>query len=274
MRSRRIARGASYSSLVFMTLVSLLPLVWVLMSSVRTESDIDAHPLGLTWPPHLSNYGEAWTQARFSSYFLNSVAVAVATVLVVLICTIPAAYAITVVRVRFSRAVFYVILLGLMIPVWSIVIPLFYEMRSLGLINTRSGAVLIEAAVGLPFAVFMMRAALRDLPRDVIEAAIIDGASHLRMLRSLVVPLCMPTIKALIVFEFMWSWNELVVPLFFLQADSVRTLPIGLSFFQGRFGADPAIVAAGTSMAVLPVLLVYLVLNRQFIDGITAGASK
>jgi len=274
MRSRRIARGASYSSLVFMTLVSLLPLVWVLMSSVRTESDIDAHPLGLTWPPHLSNYGEAWTQARFSSYFLNSVAVAVATVLAVLICTIPAAYAITVVRVRFSRAVFYVILLGLMIPVWSIVIPLFYEMRSLGLINTRSGAVLIEAAVGLPFAVFMMRAALRDLPRDVIEAAIIDGASHLRMLRSLVVPLCMPTIKALIVFEFMWSWNELVVPLFFLQADSVRTLPIGLSFFQGRFGADPAIVAAGTSMAVLPVLLVYLVLNRQFIDGITAGASK
>lgn len=274
MRSRRIAQGASYSALVFMTLLSLLPLVWVLMSSVRTESDIDAHPLGLTWPPHLSNYGEAWTQARFSSYFLNSVAVAVATVLVVLICTIPAAYAITVVRVRFSRAVFYVILLGLMIPVWSIVIPLFYEMRSLGLINTRSGAVLIEAAVGLPFAVFMMRAALRDLPRDVIEAAIIDGASHLRMLRSLVVPLCMPTIKALIVFEFMWSWNELVVPLFFLQADSVRTLPIGLSFFQGRFGADPAIVAAGTSMAVLPVLLVYLVLNRQFIDGITAGASK
>jgi raffinose/stachyose/melibiose transport system permease protein len=274
MKSRRIARGASYSALVFMTLVSLLPLVWVLMSSVRTESDIDAHPLGLTWPPHLSNYGEAWTQARFSSYFLNSVAVAVATVLVVLICTIPAAYAITVVRVRFSRAVFYVILLGLMIPVWSIVIPLFYEMRSLGLINTRSAAVLIEAAVGLPFAVFMMRAALRDLPRDVIEAAIIDGASHLRMLRSVVVPLCMPAIKALIVFEFMWSWNELVVPLFFLQADSVRTLPIGLSFFQGRFGADPAIVAAGTSMAVLPVLLVYLVLNRQFIDGITAGATK
>ncbi|HZC70247.1 MAG TPA: carbohydrate ABC transporter permease [Jatrophihabitans sp.] len=269
-----MSRGASYAALIFMTLVSLLPLMWVLNSSVRTEADIDAHPLGVTWPPHWSNYREAWTQARFSSYFLNSVVVAVATVGVVLLCTIPAAYAIAVVRVRYSRAVFYVILLGLMIPVWSIVIPLFYEMRSLGLINTRSGAVLIEAAVGLPFAVFMLRAALRDLPRDVVEAAVIDGAGHLRMLRSVVVPLCMPTIKALIVFEFMWSWNELVVPLFFLQTDSVRTLPIGLSFFQGRFGADPAIVAAGTSMAVLPVLAVYLALNRQFIDGITAGASK
>jgi raffinose/stachyose/melibiose transport system permease protein len=274
MTSHRVSRGASYAALIFMTLVSLLPLMWVLNSSVRTEADIDAHPLGVTWPPHWSNYREAWTQARFSSYFLNSVVVAVATVGVVLLCTIPAAYAIAVVRVRYSRAVFYVILLGLMIPVWSIVIPLFYEMRSLGLINTRSGAVLIEAAVGLPFAVFMLRAALRDLPRDVVEAAVIDGAGHLRMLRSVVVPLCMPTIKALIVFEFMWSWNELVVPLFFLQTDSVRTLPIGLSFFQGRFGADPAIVAAGTSMAVLPVLAVYLALNRQFIDGITAGASK
>lgn len=274
MTNRRISRGVSYSALAFMTGVSLLPLIWVLMSSLRTEADIDAHPIGLSWPLHLSNYREAWIQARFSSYFLNSVVVAVATVLLVLICTVPAAYAITVVRVRFSRAVFLAILLGLMIPIWSIVIPLFYEMRSLGLINTRSGAVLIEAAVGLPFAVFMLRAAFRDLPRDVIEAAVIDGAGHLRMLRSVVVPLCMPAIKALIVFEFMWSWNELVVPLFFLQADNVRTLPIGLSFFQGRFGADPAIVAAGTSMAVLPVLVVYLLLNRQFIDGITAGASR
>jgi len=268
------SRGATYAALAVMTGISLIPLVWVLASSLRTEADIARHPVGISWPLHFSNYTEAWTQARFSSYFLNSVVVGVATVLLVLACTVPAAYALAVVRVRYSRPIFLVFLLGLMIPVWSIVIPLFYELRSLGLINTRTGAVLIEAAVGLPFAVFMLRAAMRDLPRDVIEAAVIDGAGHLRMLRTIVLPLCMPAVKALIVFEFMWSWNELVVPLFFLQSDSVRTLPIGLSFFQGRFGADPSIVAAGTSMAVLPVLVVYLLLNRQFIDGITAGATK
>jgi ABC-type glycerol-3-phosphate transport system permease component len=268
------SRGATYTALAVMTAISLLPLIWVLASSLRTEADIDAHPIGLSWPPRIANYADAWSQAHFSSYFLNSVVIAVATVLLVLACTIPAAYAIAVVRVQYARPILVIFLLGLMIPVWSIIIPLFYELRSLGLINTRTGAVLIEAAVGLPFAVFMLRAALRDLPRDVVEAAIIDGAGHLRMLRSVVLPLCMPTIKALIVFEFMWSWNELVVPLFFLQADSVRTLPIGLSFFQGRFGADPAIVAAGTSMAALPVLIVYLLLNRQFIEGITAGATK
>jgi ABC-type glycerol-3-phosphate transport system permease component len=267
-------RGATYAALAVMTGISLIPLVWVLASSLRTEGDIARHPVGISWPPRFANYTEAWTQARFSSYFLNSVVVGVATVLVVLACTVPAAYALAVVRVRYSRPIFVMFLLGLMIPVWSIVIPLFYELRSLGLIDTRTGAVLIEAAVGLPFAVFMLRATMRDLPRDVIEAAVIDGAGHLRMLRTIVLPLCLPAVKALIVFEFMWSWNELVVPLFFLQSDSVRTLPIGLSFFQGRFGADPSIIAAGTSMAVLPVLVVYLLLNRQFIDGITAGATK
>lgn len=267
-------RGGTYAALAVMTAVSLLPLVWVLASSLRTEADIAAHPIGLSWPPHVGNYAEAWRQARFSSYFLNSALVGVATVLLVLVCTVPAAYAFAVVRVRYSRPVFLLFLLGLMIPVWSIVIPLFYELRTLGLIDTRSGAVFIEAAIGLPFAVFMLRAAMRDLPREIVEAAVIDGAGHLRMLRSVVLPLCTPAIKALVVFEFMWSWNELVVPLFFLQSDAVRTLPIGLSFFQGKFGADPSIVAAGTSMAVLPVLLVYLFLNRQFVDGITAGATK
>jgi ABC-type glycerol-3-phosphate transport system permease component len=267
-------RGPTYTALAVMTVISLLPLAWVLASSLRTEADIAAHPIGITWPPRLSNYAHAWTQARFSAYFLNSVVVGTATVLLVLLCGLPAAYALAVVRVRYSRPIFLAFLLGLMIPIWSIVIPLFYELRNLGLLNTRTGAVLIEAAIGLPFAIFMLRAAARDLPRDVIEAAIIDGASHPRMLATIVLPLCMPTIKALIVFEFMWSWNDLVIPLFFLQSDNVRTLPIGLSFFEGRFGADPAIVAAGTSMAALPVLIVYLLLNRQFIEGITAGATK
>lgn len=274
MTRSHTARGTNYAALVIMTAVSLLPLIWVLLSSVRSPADIAAHPVGLTWPPRLSNYGQAWEQARFSSYFLNSVVIGVATVVVVLACALPAAYALAVVRIRYSRPVFVVFLLGLMIPVWSIVIPLFFELRNLGLVNTRSGAVLIEAALGLPFALFMLRAALLDLPRDIVEAAVIDGAGHFRMLRSIVTPICMPAVKALVVFEFMWSWNDLVVPLFFLQTDDVRTLPIGLSFFQGKFGADPAIVAAGTSMAVLPVLVVYLLLNRQFIAGITAGATK
>jgi ABC-type glycerol-3-phosphate transport system permease component len=274
MTRSHAARGATYASLAVMTAISLLPLLWVLLSSVRTPAQIAAHPVGISWPPHVSNYKDAWDQARFSSYFINSVVIAVATVLLVLICTIPAAYALAVVRVRYSRPIFVLFLLGLMIPIWSIVIPLFYELRDLGLIDTRTGAVLIEAALGLPFAIFMLRAALLDLPRDVIEAAIIDGAGHLRMLHTIVLPLCMPAVKALIVFEFMWSWNDLVIPLFFLQSDNVRTLPIGLSFFQGRFGADPSIVAAGTSMAILPVLIVYLLLNRQFIAGITAGATK
>jgi ABC-type glycerol-3-phosphate transport system permease component len=187
---------------------------------------------------------------------------------------VPAAYALATLRLPLSQPLFLLFLLGLMIPVWSIIIPLFFQLRNLGLINTHIGAILVEACLGLPFAIFMLRAFLQTFPTELIDAARIDGAGHLRIIWSVVRPLAMPTLQALIVFEFMWSWNELVVPLFFLQDDAVRTLPIGLTFFQGRFTSDIGVIAAGTSLATLPVLLVYLLLNRQFIHGLTAGASK
>jgi raffinose/stachyose/melibiose transport system permease protein len=161
-----------------------------------------------------------------------------------------------------------------MIPVWSVVIPLFFQLRNMGLINTRLGAILVETALGIPFAIFLLRASLRDLPYELIEAARIDGAGDLRTLWSIVRPLLSPALQAVVILQFMTSWNELVVPLFFLQTDDVRTLPIGLTFFQGRFTTDTSVLAAGTTLAALPVLIIYVILNRQFIQGLTAGATK
>jgi ABC-type glycerol-3-phosphate transport system permease component len=268
------ARISAYTALVVISLISVVPLLWVWASSFRSSKEIADDPLGLPWPPDLSSYGRAWNDARFSDYLINSVVVAVGSVLLVTVVAVPAAYALATLRLPGSTPVFLLFLLGLMIPIWSIVIPLFFQMRDLGLINTRTGAILIESALGLPFAIFLLRAFMREMPVELLEAARLDGAGHLRTMTSIVVPLARPALGALFVFQFMWSWNELVIPLFFLQEDSVRTLPIGLTFFQGRFTSDTAVLAAGTSLASLPVLLVYLAFNRQFIRGLTAGASK
>ncbi|MFF5263898.1 carbohydrate ABC transporter permease [Actinomadura viridis] len=254
--------------------ISLAPLAWVWVASLRTSGDITGDPLGLPGRPHWDNYVNAWTQARFADYLGNSLIIAAGTVLVVLVCAVPAAYALASLRLPLSQPVFLVFLLGLMIPVWSIVIPLFFQMRNLGLVDTRTGAILIEASLGLPFAIFMLRAFMQTVPPGIIDAARIDGAGNLRIIWSVVLPLARPTLQALVVFEFMWSWNEMVVPLFFLQDEAVRTLPIGLTFFQGRFTSDTGVIAAGTTLASIPVLLVYLLLNRQFIRGLTAGATK
>jgi ABC-type glycerol-3-phosphate transport system permease component len=267
-------RTSAYGALIFMSLVSVLPLIWVWTTSLRQSQDIAEDPLGLPWPPDFSSYTRAWTEARFGDYLVNSVIVAVGTVLLVTIVAVPAAYALGALRLPFSTPVFVFFLVGLMIPIWSIVIPLFFQLRDLGLVNTRTGAILIEAALGLPFSIFLLRAFLRELPNELLEAARLDGAGHIKSMLYVVVPLARPALYTLFVFQFMWSWNELVIPLFFLQDDAVRTLPIGLTFFQGRFTSDTAVLAAGTTLAALPVLVVYLIFNRQFVNGLTAGATK
>ncbi|MFI5693844.1 carbohydrate ABC transporter permease [Kribbella sp. NPDC051586] len=273
-RTAGSARISAHAALVVVSIISVVPLVWVLLQSVRTSNATSLDPFAFEWPPVLRNYLTAWNQAHFSQYVLNSAIVAAGTVALVLAVAFPAAYALTVLKLRLTSAVFYTFLLGLMIPVWSVVIPLFFQMRNMGLINTRIGAVLVETAMGIPFAIFLLRASLRDLPRELVEAARIDGAGELRTLWSIVRPAVRPALQAVVILQFMTSWNELVVPLFFLQTDDVRTLPIGLTFFQGRFTTDTSVLAAGTTLAALPVLIIYVVLNRQFIQGLTAGAAK
>ena len=273
-RTAAPTRISVYAALIVVAVISLVPLVWVLLQSVRTSNATSLDPFAFEWPPVFHNYVTAWSQAHFSQYLLNSTIVALGTVVLVLAVAFPAAYALSVLRLRLSSPVFYTFLLGLMIPVWSVVIPLFFQLRNMGLINTRLGAVLVETAIGIPFAIFLLRASLRDLPYELVEAARIDGAGDLRTLWSIVRPLVSPALQAVVILQFMTSWNELVVPLFFLQTDDVRTLPIGLTFFQGRFTTDTSVLAAGTTLAALPVLIVYVVLNRQFIQGLTAGATK
>jgi ABC-type glycerol-3-phosphate transport system permease component len=274
VRASLRTRFTGHAALIVVGLMSVLPLLWVWASSLRASEDITRQPLGITWPPTFAAYARAWSEARFADYLLNSIVVAVATVALVMVVALPAAYALAMLRLPGSNAVFLLFLLGLMIPIWSIIIPLFFQLRGLGLVDTRTGAVLIESALGLPFGLFLLRAFFRELPRELFEAARIDGANHLQTLWSIVIPLARPALQALVVFEFMWSWNELVVPLFFLQSDAVRTLPIGLTFFQGRFSTDIAGLAAGTTIASLPVIIVYLLLNRHFIRGLTLGATK
>ncbi|NED96876.1 carbohydrate ABC transporter permease [Phytoactinopolyspora alkaliphila] len=272
--TRALERMSAYTALIVMAMISVIPLLWIWVQSLRTSAATAANPFGLEWPLQVGNYATAWNAGRFADYLMNSTIVAVGTVTLVVAVAFPAAYALGTLDLRWANGMFMLFLLGLMIPIWSIVIPLFYQMRSLGLINTLIGAILIEAALGLPFAIFLLRANLRGLPRELLEAGRIDGGGDLRLMWSVVRPLAAPALGAIVVFQFMMSWNELIVPLFFLQTDDVRTLPIGLTFFQGRFTTDTAVLAAGTTLASLPVVVVYMIFNRQFVAGLTAGATK
>ena len=264
----------AYALLITTALIALVPIAWVLFASLRTSEAVAAAPFGLPIPPILDNYVEAWSTARFATYTINSLIVAAGTVLIVVVVAVLAAYGLTVLRPPGSNALLAFFIIGLILPIWALINPLFRLVRDVGLLDTHAGVILVQAAIGLPLAIFLLRAFMRDVPRELFEAAHVDGASNLRIIWSVLLPISRPVIFTLVVFQFMFSWNEFVIPLFFLQSDEIRTLPLGLSFFQGRFGSDQSLVSAGAMLASLPVIIVYLVFQRQFISGLTAGAAK
>jgi ABC-type glycerol-3-phosphate transport system permease component len=205
---------------------------------------------------------------------MNSVIVTTASVVVATVVATLAAFAIARLRFR-GRTVLLRLLVALMvIPPAVLILPLFLGMQPLGLTNTYQGVILIYAGMLIPFSVYMLSSFFRTLPAELFEAARIDGASTLRILRSIVVPLSGPGFITLIVVNAMWVWNELLVALVFLQDDQKRTLMAGLVTMRGRYAINEPLVMAGMFLGALPILLLFLFGQRFFVRGLVAGAVK
>lgn len=273
-RRRRVKGVAMTAWLGLGSLLVLFPFYLVLVTALKDERRIFENPLGLPTSWHWGDFVDAWRIGHFGIYFRNSVLVVVPTVLVVLAFSLLAAYAFAQMRFRGSNILFGLLLFGLAVPLDVLIIPLFYEMLRLHLLSTIWALILPQVAVGLPFGVLLLRAFIQDLPQELLDAGRIDGCNRFRLLIHVVLPLCRPALLSLLVFIFMWTWNQFLLPLVLVQSDSARTLPIGLSFFQGRFNTDLPLLMAGVTITVLPVILVYIVFQRHIIRGMTAGALK
>jgi raffinose/stachyose/melibiose transport system permease protein len=256
------------------SLFVLVPFAWVIFTSVKSQKELSHNPLGIPMEWQWGNYVEAWTRGHFDRYLLNSVLVAIPTVALVLVCSTLAAYAFSLMEFRGKNVLFIIFLLGLTIPLSILIIPLFYELLSLGLLNTYWALVLPQVAKTLPFGILLLRAFMEDFPTEILDAARIDGCSTWGLLYRVVVPLSAPALTSLLVFTFMWTWNQFVLPVVLIRDDAMRTLPVGLNFFQGRFVTDIPLMMAGAIISFLPIVLMYMFFQRQFIKGITAGAFK
>jgi raffinose/stachyose/melibiose transport system permease protein len=264
---------ATVAAIVF-SLFVLVPFTWVIFTSVKSQKELSHNPLGVPTEWQLGNFAEAWTRGHFDTYFVNSVLVAIPTVALVLVCSTLAAYAFSLMEFRGKNVLFIIFLVGLTIPLSILIIPLFYELLSLGLLNTYWALVLPQVAKTLPFGILLLRAFMEDFPTEILDAARIDGCSTWGLLYRVVVPISAPALASLLVFTFMWTWNQFVLPVVLIQDDAMRTLPVGLNFFQGRFVTDTPLMMAGAIISFLPIVLMYIIFQRQFIKGITAGAFK
>jgi ABC-type glycerol-3-phosphate transport system permease component len=272
---RRMPAGAAkYAILVLFLLVTVVPFFWMWSSALRSSREIFMDPFSLPSRLDFTNLVKAWTVGRFRGYFLNTLIITVPTVAGVVALSCLAGYALGRLRLAYGKPLLYLFLLGLMVPFQSIMIPLYYILRDIRILGTYWGMILPAVTLGLPFGVFLMQAFFRGLPGELADAARVDGCGELRCFRSVMLPLAGPAVSSLVVFQFMWTWNAFLMPLVYLQRENLRPLALGLMFFQGRYTQDYGLIAGGVAIVTIPIILVYIMLQRQFVRGLTAGALK
>ena len=263
----------NYLLMIVCSMVAIYPLVGVLLASLYPAGPGSA-PSGFALPPSFAwhNYVEAWDQGKFASSFTTSVIVAAVMVPASVGLSILGGYAFATMRFRGSRAIFYLFILGLIIPTEATIVPLYYDVRDLGLLDTYWALILLETSGELAFGIFWMRAAFISAPRSLLEAARIDGASSWRTLWRILMPFARPAILTLTVLTFADSWNEFFLALVFTV--NHMTAPAGLASFSGRFTTNVPLVSAGAVIVAVPILVVFIIFQRQFMRGMLTGAVK
>jgi raffinose/stachyose/melibiose transport system permease protein len=267
-----------YAIVAFFAAVTLYPLLLVVSTAIKDEADLTTDPFSLFSSVNLANISEAWTVGEFGNYFWNTVFITLPTVIAVVALSTMAGYALARLQFPGRNVLLYAFMLGLMIPFTSVMIPLFYQLRDMGLLGSFAAAILAgvggAAGYGVPLGIFLMRAFFQDLPNDLAEAARVDGASEWQVFRKVMLPLAGPGIAVLSILVFFQSWNQFLMPLLFVPGQENRPLANGLYVFSTGRTQDFQLIASGALIMVVPVLLVFIIFQRQFVKGVTAGALK
>lgn len=263
----------NYVLLILVCSVAVYPLVGVLLASFYPAGP-GSSPSGFALPPSFAwrNYVTAWEQGRFAASFTTSIIVAVVMVPASVVLSILGGYAFATMRFRGSKTIFYLFILGLIIPTEATIVPLYYNVRALGLLDTYWALIVLEVSGEVAFGIFWMRAGFQSAPPSLLEAARIDGASSWTTLWKIMVPFARPAILTLTVLTFADSWNEFFLALVFTI--NHMTAPAGLASFSGRFTTDIALVSAGAVIVAVPILIVFIVFQREFMRGMLTGAVK
>jgi raffinose/stachyose/melibiose transport system permease protein len=274
MRRKRSAEIAAGVLLWGYAIVALAPLAVMVLGSLRTERDLADQPLGLPLRPAFENYADAWSQGGFSTYFANSVLVTAGSVLLGTGVSMLAAYALARYRFAGRGLLSAYFLAGLMLPIRLGIVPVFYLLNSLGLIDSRIGLICVYAASGVPFAVFVLTAFFRQLPEELEEAARIDGASELRIFGQIMVPLARPALATVALFQVIHLWNDFFFPLVLIGNTDKYTLPVGLTRFVAEYETAHAQLYAGLVITTIPLVVLFLLATKQIVAGLTAGMSR
>jgi ABC-type glycerol-3-phosphate transport system permease component len=278
LRARAIPATVRWCILVVAAAIVGYPLLLVVSTALKDPLQVAQNPYGLFTAFRIQNIADAWTLGNFSHYFLNTVEITLPTVVGVVVLSTVAGYAFAMLEFPGRTFLFYLFTLGLMIPFFSIMVPLYYELRSMGLLGHLPAVIMPAIAgaaeAGLPIGVFLMRSFFQDLPRELADAARVDGASEWEVFRRVMLPLALPGTAVLATLAFLRAWNTFILPLIYLQGEDARTLATGLYEFAGGRTQETELVAAGSLIMSLPVVVFFIIFQRNFVRGLTSGAVK
>lgn len=272
--SSRLRRALASIACIAIGAIYSFPLVWVASMSIREKHDA----LGMTLIPTTfrpQNFIDAWVTLNMGTLFVNTILVAIGTIVLSIGMAVLAAYGFVRWRSRITEGIFLLILLGMMIPPAGIILPFFVLARSLGIYNSLFAVVLAEAAFALPLAVLLLRGYIERVPAELIDAARVDGANPWRTFRYVVMPLLVPAIATSALFILLFAWNDLLLPLILLPDPNGSTVVVGLSTSVGRYGqVNLAGLGAASLLALIPVMTVFILSRRYYVQGLAAGAVK
>ena len=254
--------------------IVLAPLLLVISNALRPTREIFKNPVALPTSPSLDSFVKAWEEASFNVYFFNSLMITVASVILATAVAALAGYMLGRYKFTGSRFLTAYFLAGLMLPFRLAIVPLFLLLNDMGLVDNRLGLILVYAATGIPFSVFILSAFFRQLPQELSEAARIDGAGEFTIFGRIMLPLVRPALATVIVFQFVPLWNDFFFPLVLLRSTDKWTLPVGMTRFFGEFQADWSTLFAGLIITTLPLVIIFLLATKQIIAGLTAGIGK
>jgi raffinose/stachyose/melibiose transport system permease protein len=270
---RKTKNSSIYILMIIIAVLQLFPLYWLVISAFKDNSEIiggTVWALPTEW--RLGNFTEAWVSAKVNQYFVNSVIVTLVTLFFVLLFASMMAYALTRMKFKYNSLILFILLMGVMVPIHATLIPLFMILKNLGILSSRLSIILPYIAVNLPIGVYMLSAFLRTMPKELEEAAFMDGCGVVKSFFKVVLPLLKPPLASVAIFVFLAVWNELLMAATFIQKQELRTLPLGLMNFSGQYSISWGPLAAAMVISTLPILLAYVLFSDQMEKSFTAGA--
>ncbi|MDP4098239.1 carbohydrate ABC transporter permease [Paenibacillus sp. P96] len=264
----------TYLLLSAFAIINIFPLFWMVVDSFKTEQEYAQSPFSLPTVLQFSNYAKAWEVANMNVYFLNSVIITFASLILTVLLGALAAYFLSRFQFKLRGFTYGLFLLGMIVPIHATLIPIFIIMQKLHLLDTRWSLILPYTAFHLSLTIFILEGFMKGFPKDLEESGVMDGAGVFRIFWSIILPITRPAMATVVILNFIYNWNEYLFALVLINSSDLKTLPLGLANFVGIETASLTLQMAALTIALIPILIFYLLLQKQLVNGMTAGSVK